>query len=73
MIALFDFIPVYCPNCGYKFSIKGDILNTTDYNLHCSCGCRQCGLQFQYTHTANLLEAAGKDGDLLGYVSGGMK
>jgi hypothetical protein len=44
MIALFDFIPEYCPNCGLKLGMHG--INLLDYADHSPFSC-DCGLVFK--------------------------
>ena len=47
MIALFDFIPSFCPNCGQKFSIKDDKYCRQDFWGGCAHTCSKCGMHFQ--------------------------
>ena len=61
-IALFDFTPSYCPFCGRRIRFTG-IYQERDYKAHCSYSCA-CGLSYQLIPTADLLEIAGKHGDL---------
>jgi hypothetical protein len=65
-VAVFDFIPTYCPRCGEKTGLTGTGAGgIADYVHHASHYCRGCGLGYQYVETENILSAADRDrGDL---------
>jgi hypothetical protein len=60
MIAVFDFLPTFCPNCGTK-TVYNDPLTLQDFNAKCSFSCK-CGFAYQKADTAHILEAAEKSG-----------
>lgn len=69
MLAVYDFIPSYCPNCGAKINLKGKdphgFWRDADYNAGASYQC-DCGLMYQRTHRESILVAADsyRNGDL---------
>ena len=65
MIALFDFTPQFCPNCGDGLQFH-DHMARSDYNSHCSHTC-DCGLHFQKASSDLLLKAAAEEGDMPQY------
>lgn len=76
MIALYDFIPKHCPNCGVPTGLdrrptleerKHHIRPAGDY-LHGASHTCDCGLSYQFAQSDTLLEASRKDGDLAQYV-----
>jgi len=70
-IALFNFIPAYCPKCGGKISWKlptltaiSEFKNEILYEgFSVTCGC--CNIYFQCVDTRHLIEAATKQGGTL--------
>jgi hypothetical protein len=71
MIALYDFVPKFCPNCGADTGVSkvGHVDNYHDYKAHASQACRKCGLHSQYADTGALLTAAtDSGGDLANYA-----
>lgn len=80
MIALFDFIPRFCPNCGKPLGVanaptsedrKYHTHPAQDFNAFAShhCASTHCDLQFQKCETALLVDAADKTGgDLKQYA-----
>jgi hypothetical protein len=44
MIAIFDFIPAYCPNCGMHWNLTEDDLQDFENGQPFTC---DCGLTFQ--------------------------
>lgn len=73
MIALYDFIPGYCPNCGKRLvwidstSEKAGI-DVTDYLDHCCFVC-DCGVHSQKAATDRLRRTATvSGGDLAKYL-----
>lgn len=61
MIALFDFVPMCCPNCGEHFELDSDRLALNDYTSKCSHTCG-CGLSFQFADSKALVVAAHDSG-----------
>lgn len=60
MIAVYDFIPLYCPNCAAPTGIaQRNIPADGDYLVGASSQCT-CGLMFAYVPTSLILEAATK-------------
>lgn len=58
MIALFDFVPRYCPNCGLPTRVRSDPINLAEYSGHLSFYCSYCELIFQKAYTSEMLRAA---------------
>lgn len=60
MIALFDFIPTYCPSCGKRlFPERPPHDAIRDYReAREPHTCPACGLRFQFCDTADLVRAA---------------
>lgn len=58
MIALFDFIPRYCPSCGLPTLVRTDPASLADYSSHLSFFCSHCDLIFQKAFTRELVRAA---------------
>jgi hypothetical protein len=76
MIALFDFLPNFCPNCGAE--TVGSFEQTEsdrqcglhphhDYNFGASHSC-DCGLMFQKCDTQAMIDASDAYGDLKQYA-----
>lgn len=64
MIALFDFMPRFCPSCGEPQSWK-DSGDVRDFYAGCSFTCRKCGLHFGAAKPEPMLEAnAAAGGDM---------
>ncbi len=67
MIALFDFAPKFCPNCGKNVEPKG--YTREDFFANASFSCN-CGLSYQHCDSQVLVEAARETGgDLYRYVA----
>jgi hypothetical protein len=77
-IALYNFVPNYCPHCGAPTHLN-DLLTpdelawkmlprATDLNCGASHTCK-CGVSYQKIETPTALEAARKHGDLADYVT----
>jgi hypothetical protein len=65
MVALFDFTPQFCPNCGQDPRLSS-LLTHKDYERKCSFIC-ECGLHYQYVpDRQTLIEVARKTGGDLG-------
>jgi len=70
MIALFDFMPAFCPRCGGPLG-PWDRAETGDLLAWASHYCLSCGMKFAVAPTDNLLAAADNaDSDLRKYVEG---
>lgn len=59
MIALFDFVPTYCPNCGTKLNLGADYLRKASHTC-------KCGMGFQLAEHEPMIQAAEKSGGDLG-------
>jgi hypothetical protein len=62
VIALFTFLPSFCPNCGRRGRITG--LVHADFDAFASFSCVDCGLDYQRVdeeHALDAAEAAGGD------------
>jgi hypothetical protein len=62
MIALYDFIPRYCPYCGQATSVTGDPASVADFSSCFSFRCAHCNLVYQKAHTRQLLRLARESG-----------
>lgn len=62
MIALYDFIPRYCPNCGQPTGFINDPAHVADFSGYFSFDCTSCGVVFQKAHTRQLLRLARESG-----------
>jgi len=64
MLALFNFIPRFCPNCGAAAiceSIKDEVWA---YRLRAVCTC-ECGMHYQSARTDAIIKAAeDSEGDM---------
>lgn len=67
MIALFDFLPAYCPNCGKEIKLHKDC--KAEYQHGVSMQCRNCGLSYQLAQRPAMLECAKVNGDLAQFVT----
>jgi transposase-like protein len=61
MIALFTFVPMFCPHCGRKIDLK-DTCVRQDYEAKASFHCLDCNLNYQYVDATTALDAAEKAG-----------
>jgi hypothetical protein len=73
MIAIFDFIPKYCPNCGLPTLVRSDPVNLAEFSSHLSFFCSYCELVFQKAHTNEILRAAQTSGGDLHHLARGKK
>ncbi len=79
MIALYDFEPKFCPNCGAESPLPLQTKNEEvcramrhDFHVYCSFRCRKCGVHYQKVQTEYALVAADSSGgDLRFYVEKG--
>lgn len=62
MIALYDFIPRYCPYCGQATSVTSDPASVADFSSRFSFRCGHCNLVYQKAHTRQLLRLARESG-----------
>ncbi len=62
MIALYDFIPRYCPYCGHATTVMEDPSCVADFSSYFSFDCINCDLVFQKAHTRQLLRFARESG-----------
>jgi rubredoxin len=62
VIALYDFIPRYCPHCGQQTGFINDPAHVADFSGYFSFDCVNCGLVFQKAHTRQLLRLARESG-----------
>lgn len=77
-IALYNFVPKFCPNCGAPTHLKDPLTDDekawkmlprdTDYKCGASHSCK-CGVSYQQIDTSTALEAAHKHGDLADYAT----
>lgn len=69
-IALFNFVPSYCPNCGERiYPPYRNAFNRLEYLANVTHHCLKCDTQYQLTDTAHLLAAAtASGGDLSQYI-----
>lgn len=61
MLALYDFIPSYCPHCGKELHIAADQCALYDWQHKNSFLCG-CGLRYLRVDTDNALDAADASG-----------
>lgn len=62
MIALYDFIPRYCPYCGQAAAATSDPASVADFSSGFSFRCAHCTLVYQKAHTRQLLRLARESG-----------
>jgi endogenous inhibitor of DNA gyrase (YacG/DUF329 family) len=63
MIALFDFMPRFCPSCGKQQKWGTD--DVRDYYAGCSYTCRRCGLHYASAKPDAMMDAnAAAGGDM---------
>ena len=62
MIALFDFVPRYCPQCGQITLVVQDPAVLSDYSSYMACYCPHCELLYQKANTNALLKASQMSG-----------
>lgn len=72
MLAIYNFVPSYCPNCGQAIDLKGyggdgyepgsRYRKDADYRAGCSHYCPKCNLGYQYANRQNILDAAEASG-----------
>ena len=69
MIALYSFVPLYCPSCGSPTRLdRADNALSGKYQAHQALSCSICGVMFQLTTKTDLLLAATASGrDLVKY------
>jgi Zn-finger protein len=62
MIALYDFIPRYCPYCGQAAAATSDPASVADFSGRFSFRCAHCNLVYQKAHTRQLMRLARESG-----------
>lgn len=62
MLALFDFVPRYCPQCGQVTLPVQDPAVLADYSSFFACYCPNCELLYQKANTNALLKASQMSG-----------
>lgn len=62
MIALYDFVPRYCPYCGQATAVMEDPACVADFSSNFSFTCTGCGVVYQKAHTRQLLRLARERG-----------
>ena len=69
MIALYSFVPLYCPSCGSPTRLdRTDNALSGKYQAYQSLSCPFCGMMFQLAKKTDLLRAAtASGGDLVEY------
>jgi hypothetical protein len=69
MIALYNFIPLYCPSCGSPTRLgRADNPMSGKYQAHQALTCPICGVMFQLAGKTEILRAAtASGGDLVEY------
>jgi hypothetical protein len=69
MIALYDFIPKFCPNCGLPTMLRSDPVNMAEFSSNLCFLCSFCGLTYQRAESNTMYQAATKSGGDLAKVS----
>lgn len=67
MIALYNFIPHFCPNCGTEIHFKGPFA-LSDYTGGASHFCKGCELHYARVSSKALIDASKQETDLAQYV-----
>ncbi|HEY5572351.1 MAG TPA: hypothetical protein VIK64_04970 [Anaerolineales bacterium] len=62
MIALYDFVPRYCPYCGQATAVMDEPSCVADFSSNFSFACTSCGVIYQKAHTRQLLRLARESG-----------
>jgi hypothetical protein len=63
MIALYTFIPLYCPSCGTPTRLdRVDNALAGKYKAHQALNCPICGVMFQLAEQKDVLRAATASG-----------
>jgi hypothetical protein len=70
MIALYNFIPLYCPSCDTPTCLDhADNVLRGKYQAHQAISCLICGVMYQLSTNINLLRAATSTGwDMVDYL-----
>ena len=73
MIALYNFIPLYCPSCGTPTRLeRADNPMSGKFKAHQTLSCAICGVMYQLADQKDILRAAtASGGDMLGYFLDG--
>jgi len=69
MIALYKFIPMYCPYCGNTTRLERvDNLLSGKFKAHQALSCAICGIMYQFASQIEILRAAtASGGDMVDY------
>jgi len=69
MIALYNFIPLYCPSCGTPTRLeRADNPMSGKFKAHQALSCAICGVMYQLADQKDILRAAtASGGDILEY------
>ena len=69
MIALYNFVPLYCPSCSSPTRLdRIDNILTGKFEAHQALSCTICGVMFQLADKTDLLRAAtASGGDMVEY------
>ena len=60
-IALYNFVPHYCPHCGKEIKISSVPDAWMDYTGQASHTCPACNTKYQFVRNADLLLRTSKD------------
>jgi len=69
MIALYNFIPLYCPSCGTPTRLeRADNPLSGKFKAHQALTCAICGIMYQLASQTDILRAAtASGGDMVEY------
>jgi hypothetical protein len=69
MIALYSFIPLYCPSCGTPTRLeRADNAMSGKFKAHQALSCAMCGVMYQLADQTDILRAAtASGGDMVDY------
>jgi len=70
MIALYNFIPLYCPSCGTPTRLERvDNPMSGKFKAHQALSCAICGIMYQLVDNKDIFRAATtSEGDLVEYI-----
>jgi hypothetical protein len=69
MLAIYNFVPLYCPACGTPTRLERvDNLLTGKFKARQTLSCAICGVMYQLADQKDILRAAtASDGDMIEY------
>jgi len=69
MIALYNFIPLYCPSCGTPTRLeRADNPMSGKFKAHQALSCAICGIMYQFASQIEIFRAAtASGGDMVDY------